>query len=314
MTAGHLQRLPPLVVICGPTAAGKTAAALALAEHFPVEVISADSRQVYRLMDIGTAKPTALERQQVPHHLVDVVWPDEAFDAARFARLAAPVIDAVLQRGRLPLLVGGTGLYIRALTAGLAELPGADPGIRRRLDAQAVAEGSAVLHQRLAVVDRESAALLHPNDRVRLIRALEVYELTGQPLSVWRREHGFRQGRYRLLKIGLSTERAALYRRIDQRAAAMFANGLVEETAALLAAGYPPQLKTLRTIGYREALRLLSGECTAHAALQELQQATRRYAKRQLTWFRADAGVIWVDSAEDSAKMKKLIDQFHVHD
>jgi len=312
MLDGHLQRLPPLVVICGPTAAGKTAAAMALAEHFPVEVISADSRQVYRLMDIGTAKPTVLERQQVPHHLVDVVWPDEAFDAARFARLATPLIDAVLQRGRLPLLVGGTGLYIRALTAGLAELPGADPEIRRCLEAMADTEGSAALHRRLAVVDRESAALLHPHDRVRLIRALEVFELTGRPLSVWRREHGFRQCRYRLLKIGLTAERSELYRRIDRRAAAMFAHGLVEETAALLAAGYPPHLKALQTIGYREALRLLSGECPAREALHELQQATRRYAKRQLTWFRAEAGVIWVDSATDSAKIEKLIDQFHV--
>ena len=312
MPDGQSQRLPPLVVLCGPTAAGKTAAALALAEHFPVEVISADSRQVYRLMDIGTAKPTALERLQVPHHLVDVVWPDEPFDAARFARLAAPVIDAVQQRGRLPLLVGGTGLYIRALTAGLAELPAADPAIRRRLAASADTEGSAALHRRLAVVDRESAALLHPNDRVRLVRALEVFELTGRPLSAWRREHGFRQGRYRLLKIGLTAERTELYRRIDRRAATMFAHGLVEETAALLAAGYPSHLKALQTIGYRESLRLLGGECTAAEALQELQQATRRYAKRQLTWFRADSEVIWVDSTTESAKIQKLIDQFHV--
>jgi tRNA dimethylallyltransferase len=314
MPDGHVQRLPPLVVICGPTAAGKTAAALALAEQFPVEVISADSRQVYRLMDIGTAKPTTLERQQVPHHLVDVVWPDEAFDAAHFVRLAVPEIDAVRQRGRLPLLVGGTGLYIRALTAGLAELPGADPVIRRRLETMADSEGSAALHRHLAAVDRESAALLHANDRVRLIRALEVFELTGRPLSAWRREHGFRQCRYRLLKIGLTAERTELYRRIDRRAATMFADGLVEETAALLAAGFSPQLKTLQTIGYREALRLLRGECTAPAALQELQQATRRYAKRQLTWFRGDGEVIWVDSVTDSAKLTKLIEQFHDHD
>ena len=314
MPDGQSQRLPPLVVLCGPTAAGKTAAALALAGHFPVEVISADSRQVYRLMDIGTAKPSVLERQQVPHHLVDVVWPDEPFDAACFARLAAPVIDAVRQRGRLPLLVGGTGLYIRALTAGLAELPGADPVIRRRLESMAASEGSAALHKQLAAVDRESAALLHANDRVRLIRALEVFELTGRPLSVWRREHGFDQCRYRLLKIGLSVERTELYRRIDRRAATMLTQGLVEETTALLAAGYPPQLKTLQTIGYREALRLLRGECTAPAALQELQQATRRYAKRQLTWFRGDGEVIWVDSVTDSAKLTELIDQFHAHD
>jgi tRNA dimethylallyltransferase len=312
MSAPHLQDLPPLVVICGPTATGKTAAALALAEHYPLEVISADSRQVYRLMDIGTAKPTAAQQLQVPHHLLDVVWPDESFDAACFARLAAEAISSVLQRGRLPLVIGGTGLYLRALTEGLVEVPGADPLLRRRLIAQAGSEGNVALHRRLAEVDPRAAARLHPNDQVRLVRALEVYELTGRPLSVWQQEHGFRQRRYRLLKIGLTTERSELYRRIDRRAAAMFAGGLLEETATLLAAGYAPQLPALQTLGYREAVRVLQGTCTAEQALGELQQATRRYAKRQLTWFRADRQLIWVDSTKDSAKLQTFIDQFHM--
>jgi tRNA dimethylallyltransferase len=310
MAAVNHQR-PPLVVLCGPTAAGKTAAALAMAEHFDLEVISADSRQLYRLMDIGTAKPTLAEREQVPHHLLDVAWPDESFDAARFAAAAAAAIDGVLDRGRLPVLVGGTGLYIRALTEGLVATPGADPAVRRCLEAQAAAEGSPALHRRLAEVDPPAALLLHPNDRVRIVRALEVFALTGEPLSSWQQAHGFRECRYRLLKIALAPPRVELYRRIDARAAAMLDGGLLKETAALLAAGYPPQLKTLQTIGYREAVRLLAGECTREQALLDLQQATRRYAKRQLTWFRADAGMIWVDSAENFDNIKTLIDQFH---
>jgi tRNA dimethylallyltransferase len=302
---------PPLVVLCGPTAAGKTDAALELARHYPLEVVSADSRQVYRLMDIGTAKPTREERVRVPHHLLDVVWPDQSFDAARFSELATAVIDVIRGRDHLPVVVGGTGLYIRALTGGLVDLPGPDPVLRERLHQEAAAVGGAALHQRLAAIDPDAARLLHGNDVVRIVRALEVFEQTGRPLSVWQREHGFRAGRYRLLKIGLAPERAELYRRIDTRAAAMFASGLLEETAALLAAGYAPQLKALQTIGYREAVRLLHGECTRQEALAEVQQATRRYAKRQLTWFRADPEIIWVDSLPDSGKISKLMEQFH---
>ena len=304
-------QLPPLVVLCGPTAAGKTAAALALAEHFDLEVVSADSRQVYRLMDIGTAKPTREEQARVPHHLLDVVWPDEPFDAACFAELASRAIDGILARGRLPLLVGGTGLYIRALTEGLVETPGADPQLRRRLEEQAASAGSESLHRRLATIDPATAARLHPNDRVRIVRALEVFELTGRPLSAWQGDHGFRVQRYRLLKIALAPPRAELYRRIDARAADMLDGGLVEETRALLAAGYDPQLKSLQTIGYREAIRLIRGEMSRSEALSGLQQATRRYAKRQLTWFRADSGMIWVDSARDSAKIRMLMAKFH---
>ncbi|NJC87377.1 MAG: tRNA (adenosine(37)-N6)-dimethylallyltransferase MiaA [Desulfuromonas sp.] len=311
MSPAHAQRLPPLTVLCGPTAAGKTAAALALAEHFDLEVVSADSRQVYRLMDVGTAKPSSEERARVPHHLLDVVWPDEPFDVARFVALATEAIDGILARGRLPLLVGGTGLYVRALTEGLAEAPGADPLLRRRLEAQAEAEGNAALHRRLAAVDPAAAGQLHPNDRVRIVRALEVFELTGRPLSSWQQAHGFRARNYRLLKIALSPPRSELYRRIDDRAAAMLQGGLVEEAERLLQAGYDPRLKALQTIGYREAIRLLEGKVSREAALVELQQATRRYAKRQLTWFRADSEMIWVDSAKDSDKIQTLMAQFH---
>ena len=311
MHASSPDTLPPLIVICGPTAAGKTALALELAERFPVEIISADSRQVYRLMNIGTAKPSAAEQALVPHHLLDVVWPDEAFDAACFVRLAGAAIAGVLARGRLPLLVGGTGLYIRALTEGLVEVPPADPQVRAELQAYAESAGTEALHRRLAGVDAEAAAALHRNDRVRIIRALEVFTLTGQPLSAWQRDHGFSKRTYRLLKLGLTLERSALYARIDRRAAAMLAGGLVEETAALLKAGYAAELKSLQAIGYRETVRLLCGTLSPDAALVELQQATRRYAKRQLTWFRADPQMIWVDSLRESDRIRMLIEQFH---
>ncbi|TLM67901.1 MAG: tRNA (adenosine(37)-N6)-dimethylallyltransferase MiaA [Deltaproteobacteria bacterium] len=303
--------LPRLAALCGPTASGKTAAALALASRFPLEVVSADSRQVYRLMDIGTAKPTAAERGCIPHHLIDVAWPDEPFDAARFVDMATASIDGIRSRGRLPLLVGGTGLYIRALTEGLVAAPAADPGVRRHFEALAHQEGVAVLHRRLGEIDPESAARLAVRDRVRIIRALEVFELTGRPLSAWQRDHGFRARRYRLLKIALAPPRDELYRRIDARAAAMFAGGLVEETQALLAAGYDPQLKTLQTIGYREAIECLAGRLAREESLVRLQQATRRYAKRQLTWFRGDAEMIWVDPATDSDRIQALIAEFY---
>jgi tRNA dimethylallyltransferase len=303
--------LPPLIVICGPTAAGKTALALTLAEHYPVEVVSADSRQLYRLMDIGTAKPSAAEQAAVPHHLLDVAWPDEPFDAARFARLASTAITEIYARGRVPLLVGGTGLYIRALTEGLADIPPADLQLRTELQTEGERGGAAALYRRLVTVDPTAAATLHPNDLVRIVRALEVFTLTGQPISSWQRDHGFRTSRYRLLKLGLNLERTALYARIDQRASAMFASGLLEETRTLLAYGYSAQLKSLQTIGYREAVRLLNGACSLSEALIDLQQATRRYAKRQLTWFRADPQMIWVDSLRESDRIRTLIDQFH---
>ncbi len=303
--------LPPLVVICGPTAAGKTAAALAVADHLSIEVVSADSRQVYRHMDIGTAKPTRAECGRVPHHLIDVAWPDEPFDVARYVELATQAIDGIRERDRIPIVVGGTGLYLRALTEGLVDLPKADPLIREGLQRRLAEVGSAALHRRLTMIDPHAAGQLHHNDAVRIVRALEVFEQTGRPLSAWQREHGFRTGRYRLLKVGVTTSREELYRRIDARAAAMFAGGLVEETAALLEAGYSPRMKALQAIGYRESIRLLQGACSPEEARAGVQQATRRYAKRQLTWFRADPAIIWVDSLHDSAKIKKIIEQFH---
>lgn len=300
-----------LPIICGPTAVGKTALALRLAEQFGCEIVSADSRQVYRLMDIGTAKPSAAELARVPHHLIDVVWPDQPFSAAHFAELATQAIQAIVERGRRPLLVGGTGLYVRALTEGLLDAPGADPTLRAGLRARALREGSPALHRQLAEVDPVSAARLHPNDLVRIERALEVHARTGRPLSALQQEHGFAQRRYRTLKIGLDLERSHLYTRIDARAEAMFGAGLLDETRRLLAAGYDPASRVLQTIGYRQALGVLDGSLSPTLAVQELQRMTRRYAKQQLTWFRRDKSFIWLDSLADFVTIHKFIEDFY---
>ncbi len=302
---------PVLPVICGPTAVGKTALALNLADYFDGEIISADSRQVYRLMDVGTAKPTKEERQRVRHHLIDLVFPDEEFHAAHFVAHAEKAIDEICQRKKRPFLVGGTGLYIRALTEGLLQAPAANQELRQHLHARAEEEGSRALHEELARVDPDSAARLHPNDLIRIVRALEVYMHSGQMLSVMQDEHGFSSSPYRTLKICLYLERSELYRRVDQRAEVMFDEGLLEEAETLLSAGYDPALKTLRTIGYRQAFAFLRQEVSRDEALNDLQQSTRRYAKQQLTWFRKDKSIIWLESSGDFVTIRKLIEEFY---
>ena len=302
---------PALTVICGPTAVGKTELALALAESFDGEIISADSRQVYRLMDIGTAKPTLDELQRVRHHLINVVWPNQEFHAARFIELAEAAMLDIRHRNKQPFLVGGTGLYIRALTEGLLNAPGADPALRKELHDRAEHEGSEVLHAELAGIDPDSAARLHPNDLIRIVRALEVFHLSGRPLSELQNEHGFNTEHYRTLKIGLTCDREILYDRIDRRSEAMFQEGLLEEAEQILQAGYDAGLKIFRTIGYRQAFALLRGEITRDEAVEDLKRCTRRYAKQQVTWFRKDKSIIWLESSSDFVTIQKLIENFH---
>ena len=311
MVSTTVDNRPALTVICGPTAVGKTSLALELAEYFDGEIISADSRQVYRLMDVGTAKPTKEEQQRVRHHLIDVAWPDEEFHAARFVSLAEEAICDIHQRSRSPFLVGGTGLYIRALTEGLLQAPSADPELRRALHDRAEKEGSASLHKELARVDPVSADRLHPNDLIRIVRALEVYEQSGSTLSALQDEHGFSSKPYRTLKLGLNLERDELYRRINQRAEVMFGQGLMEEAEALLQAGYDPGLKTLRTIGYCQAFALLRQEMTREEAIDDLKRSTRRYAKQQLTWLRKDKSIIWLESSDDFVTIRGYIEEFY---
>ena len=284
----------PLVAIVGPTGVGKTAMAVGLGRRWPIEVVSVDSRQVYRRMDVGTGKPSPAERRAVPHHLIDVAEPDERYDAARFARDAARAIDAIRARGRWPVLVGGTGLYLRALVRGLTPLPPADPGLRRRFRADAAARGPEALHARLAAVDPETARRLHPRDVLRVVRALEIATLTGEPASAAWRARPAGPGHYRLLAIGLTMARDALYATLDARVDRMLSQGLEDEVKGLLDAGYGTDLPAMQSIGYRHLAPVVAEGTSLATAVRGMKRDTRRYAKRQWTWFAAEAVAAWV--------------------
>jgi tRNA dimethylallyltransferase len=311
---------PPLLAIVGPTGVGKTALAVALAGEWPIEAVSVDSRQVYRRLDIGTGKPGPAERRALPHHLIDVAEPEEAYDAARFAREAQEAIAAVRARGRWPVLVGGTGLYFRALVRGLAPRPPGDPELRRRLQGEAAALGPEGLHARLRDLDPAAAARLHPRDLVRVTRALEVVTLTGRPLGApdaggWRGE----AGRHRLLTVGLTLVRPALDARLDARARAMVEAGLLDEVAGLLRAGVDPACPAMQGIGYRHLVPVARGRGALGDALRAMQRDTRRYARRQWTWFAREEGVTWVDAGTVAggglvAEVKRIVERAGLFD
>ncbi len=281
-----------VVALVGPTGVGKTELGIALAEHFGAEIVNADSRQVFRRLQIGSAKPTAEQCARIRHHLIDVVDPDGRFDCAEFRRLALAAIADITGRGKRVLIVGGTGLYIKVLLHGVFDGPARDDALRARLQAdEAAAPGT--LHRRLAAVDPLTAERLHPRDHIRLIRALEVRELTGRPMSAWQTEHGFAHRPFAAHVLGLWLPRPDLYERINRRTAAMIDAGLVDEVRALVAAGFSPDLPALRSPGYREIGDHLRGLCSLEVARERMARATRRLAKRQLTWFQADADVRW---------------------
>ncbi|MEZ4598938.1 MAG: tRNA (adenosine(37)-N6)-dimethylallyltransferase MiaA [Syntrophotaleaceae bacterium] len=299
-----------MIVICGPTASGKTGLGLQLADYFDVEIISADSRQVYRGMDIGTAKPEPGELKKVAHHLIDVVDPDEQFTAADFERRGRAAAIGITARNRLPVLLGGTGLYIQTLLHGLVDAPGGDESVRCRWRQIADREGPESLFLRLREIDPPMASRLSPTDLTRIIRALEVHELTGKRLSDLQSDHAGGVSRFRTLKIGLAPERQILYDRIDKRVEEMVDRGLLEETRSLLDQGFHPGLKAMRTIGYREMTEVLLGSLTLDEAVCLIQRNTRRYAKRQITWFGRDEEIIWLDSFAEFAKVLQLIERF----
>jgi tRNA dimethylallyltransferase len=302
---------PRLPILCGPTASGKTALALRLAEQFPSEIVSADSRQVYREMDIGTAKPSLAERSQVSHHLIDVINPDHEFNASDYAVMAHRAIAKIRLSNKTPLVVGGTGLYLQVLTSGLLDVPGADEQLRQELQSFEQQQGIGSLHRRLQKVDPEMAARLQPRDQVRIIRALEVLALTGQTLSSLQQRHRFAEKPYRPIWIGLDVEREELYRMIEQRVDVMFASGLVDEVRMLLAKGYRGDLKAFKTIGYQEVLQYLQHELSLEDAVNTVKINSRRYAKRQMTWFRKNPEIIWVDSCREFAKITELMKCFN---
>ena len=285
-------RRPPLLVIAGPTGVGKTAAAVALGARVPLEVVSADSRQVYRGMDVATGKPTPAERAAVPHHLIDVVDPDQAFDAARFAAAARGLIADIHARGRLPAVVGGTGLYIRALLRGLDPAVPADAGYRAALTARAEREGRTVLHAQLATVAPALARRLHPHDHVRIIRALE--RVRGGAAGAQTRWANA-ENDWAVLYLGLTMNRGALGARLRARAARMVDAGLEDEVRRLLAGGYDPGLRALSSIGYREFVRVVRGVLDRPEALRLMQRDTVRYARRQWTWFAREPALSWID-------------------
>ena len=284
---------PKIVLILGPTAVGKSALALDLAVHLNGEIVNADSQQVYRYMDVGTGKPSMPDRERVRHHLIDVVNPDQDFNAAMFRRLASEVIHRIDERKRNVIVCGGTGLYLKALTRGLFEGPGQDPEIRRRLEKEIEESGLNAIYRRLAEIDPRVTSSIHPNDRLRTIRALEVYQLTGKSISQWQKEHRFAEKPFEVLKIGLNLDRAELYDRINRRSEDMIAAGFVDEVRGLVAQGYSLDLKPLRSVGYAQMGKVICGDLAIDAALEEMKQETRHLAKRQLTWFRGDKEIRW---------------------
>ena len=300
---------PLLVVILGPTASGKTALSLALADRFHAEIVNCDSVAMYRELEIGTAKPSAEERARAPHHLLDFVAPTEYITAGEYARLARETIGAINQRGRLPIVVGGTGLYLRALLEGLFPGPQRSEELRQRLRDRATQRGSPYLHAILQRLDRAAAAQIHPNDTPKLIRAIEVCLTSREKMTnLWQQGRDPLQG-FRILRLGLNPDRALLYERINTRAASMFDAGLVEETAALVGK-YGDQLRPLSSLGYKQAVQLLKGEIDRPTAIAAAQQAHRNYAKRQMTWFRRESDVHWLAGFGDSPEIQaKAMDQ-----
>jgi tRNA dimethylallyltransferase len=298
---------PLVVVLLGPTGSGKTALSLALAERFSGEIVSCDSVAVYRGMDLGTAKPTVGERGRVPHHLIDVAEPDEPFTAGAYSRMARAALRSIAARGRLPIVTGGTGLYLRALTEGLFAGPERRQDLRDRLQRSRARHGDAWLHRLLTRLDPASAARIHANDAPKLIRAIEVCLAARRPMSqVLANTAEARDPLtgFRLLRIGLNPPRTALYDRLNRRCAEMFAAGLVQETRALLAC-YGP-IKALDALGYRQAMAVLLKGLSEKAAIAEAQQGHRNYAKRQLTWFRRELDVHWIEAFGDAEEAVRL--------
>jgi len=283
---------PRVAALVGTTAVGKTAVALALAQSLGAEIVNADSLQVYRELDIGTAKPTASERALVVHHLIDVADPPESYDAARFCREGRAVLDELGRRGVPPLVVGGTGLYLKALLGGLFPQGEPPPGVRERVRQELAALGLPTLYARLSHWDPATASRLHPHDTYRIVRALEVMAATGKPLSGFIEAHRFQDAPYEVLKLGLELDREELYRRIDLRVEVMLEAGWLDEIEGLLSR-YPPDLKPLQALGYRHLINYLTGVWSWDEALTLLARDTRRYAKRQLTWFGSDPAVRW---------------------
>ena len=299
----------PVLVLVGPTAVGKTDLSLRLSHEFNGEIISVDSMQVYRYMDIGTAKASLQERQDIPHHLIDIVDPDDEYNAARFIRDSLTAIQKIHDKGALPLLTGGSGLYLRALRHGLFPEVPVDSILRKKLKQKIKEEGNLKLHRELAGHDPVSAAKIHPNDSYRIVRGLEIFLSSGIPLSkhIEQQRQGDVQPLFsHLLTIGLTCPRAELYARIDKRSALMIEGGLEDEVRRLLARGYTPDLKSMQSIGYRHLTNHINGIWSLEETQNFLARDTRHYAKRQFTWFNKDQTIRWMDRQDHRSILQEV--------
>jgi tRNA dimethylallyltransferase len=301
---------PRVVILIGPTGVGKSQLAIEWAEEFGGEIISADSMQVYRYMDIGTAKPTLDDQKRVKHHLIDLVTPDQPFHAALYRTLGRKTIDQLFQDQSPIWVVGGTGLYIKTLLQGLFPSPQIDPQMRGALKQEAMEKGADVLYERLKKVDLQTASRLHPHDLFRIIRALEVFDSTGVPISFYREQHRFGDRPYVTFKIGLEMNREKLYLRTEERVDQMLEKGLRQEVERLMERGYGPELKPMQSLGYKQMVQFLLKEIGWDEAIRQMKRDTRHYAKRQWTWFKADPEVQWRDPSTDQEKIILEIKSF----
>ncbi len=301
---------PRVVILLGPTGVGKSKLAIEWAEELRGEIINADSMQVYRYMDIGTAKPTPDDQKRVRHHLIDLVTPDQPFHAALFRALGRKTIDQLYLEKKNIWVAGGTGLYIKTLTQGLFVSPLIDPHVREILKREAKEKGTETLYERLKEVDAQTAFHLHPNDLFRIIRALEVFDSTGIPISFYQGQHRFGERPYATLKIGLEMNRETLYRRIEKRIDQMLERGLLQEVEGLMRMGYGPELKPMQSLGYKQMVQFLLKEIEWDEAIRQMKRDTRHYAKRQLTWFKADPEIHWGNESTDRQKIFLQIKSF----
>ena len=305
-----MKDLTRVIAVIGPTAAGKTEIGITLAQQTQGEVISVDSMQIYREMDVGTAKPTDEMLTQTPHHLINILLPDQPYNAGRFVEDADAIITDLRKREKSVILVGGTGLYIRALVHGIIDVPEISQGVRETVRKLAFEQGVAACYQQLQQNDPKSAKTLHPNDLSRIVRALEIVLDTGKSIRDFQADHRFKQHRYQALYIGAAWEREELYDRINRRVHIMVENGLIAETEKLLSMGYSDDLPSMNAIGYKQAVAFLQGKMTQAEMVADIQQKSRRYAKKQITWYKKDPSIHWLNKNELTAQDIQLVKSF----